>query len=91
MRGSNDSARWSSSSHVARELHCWPRLASRGALCLVGLFALAVAGGCGSDAAVQPAPPEVNVAEVISKRITDWDEYTGRLEAVDRVDVRPRA
>lgn len=48
-------------------------------------------GGCGSDATVQPTPPEVNVAEVISKRITDWDEFTGRFQAVDSVEVRPRA
>ena len=31
------------------------------------------------------------VAPVVQKRITDWDEYTGRFQAVDTVEVRPRA
>lgn len=30
------------------------------------------------------------VAEVISRDITEWDEFTGRLEAVNTVEVRPR-
>src|ERR1700675_353874 len=54
----------------------------------------ATAGGC-SDAArskVGPAPsaPEVTVAEVICKQLGDSDEFTGRLEAVHVVEVRPR-
>lgn len=30
------------------------------------------------------------VAQVLSQRITDWDEYTGRFQAIDTVEVRPR-
>jgi multidrug efflux system membrane fusion protein len=42
-----------------------------------------------SDApAAAPAAP-VDVAEVVSKKITDWQSYSGRIEAVDRVDIRP--
>ncbi|MCW0102387.1 efflux RND transporter periplasmic adaptor subunit [Burkholderia pseudomallei] len=33
--------------------------------------------------------PEVDVATVLSKTITDWQSYSGRLEAVEKVDVRP--
>jgi hypothetical protein len=33
---------------------------------------------------------EVSVAEVICKQIGDSDEFTGRLEAVHAVEVRPR-
>jgi RND family efflux transporter MFP subunit len=43
--------------------------------------------------AAQPAPasaPQVTVAEVVSRNITEWDEVTGRLEAVNTVAVRPR-
>ena len=29
-------------------------------------------------------------AEVVDRDVTEWDEFTGRLEAVDSVDVRPR-
>jgi outer membrane murein-binding lipoprotein Lpp len=47
--------------------------------------------GCSSSAkTTAPAPAEVNVAEVICKQIGDSDEFTGRLEAVHAVEVRPR-
>jgi multidrug efflux system membrane fusion protein len=37
-----------------------------------------------------PPPPKITVAEVISRDVTEWDEFTGRLEAVNAVAVRPR-
>jgi multidrug efflux system membrane fusion protein len=47
--------------------------------------------GCSSSAQPKaPAPAEVSVAEVICKQIADSDEFTGRLEAVNAVEVRPR-
>jgi membrane fusion protein, multidrug efflux system len=47
--------------------------------------------GCSSSAKPQAlAPPEVSVAEVICKQLGDSDEFTGRLEAVNSVEVRPR-
>jgi multidrug efflux system membrane fusion protein len=55
---------------------------------LVGLSA-----GCSSSSSAQPKAPasvEVGVAEVICKQIGDSDEFTGRLEAVHAVEVRPR-
>lgn len=63
----------------------------RRASAVVGALCVVTASGCGSDASVEPAPPEVSVAQVISRRIADWDEYTGRFQAVDSVEVRPRA
>ena len=44
------------------------------------------------DAAAQGAPPAppVQVANPLAKRITNWDEYTGRFEASDQVEVRAR-
>lgn len=41
-------------------------------------------------AAAAPPPPEVDVAPVVARKITDWQSYSGRLEAVDRVEVRPQ-
>ena len=35
-------------------------------------------------------PPAVSVAKVIEQRVTEWDELTGRLEAPESVDIRPR-
>jgi multidrug efflux system membrane fusion protein len=32
----------------------------------------------------------VNVVTVIEKEVNEWDEFTGRLEAVESVDIRPR-
>jgi multidrug efflux system membrane fusion protein len=49
--------------------------------------------GCSTNSAAQhapPPPPHVTVAKVISRDVTEWDEFTGRLQAVDTVDVRPR-
>lgn len=37
-----------------------------------------------------PPPPQVSVAAVIEKEVNEWDEFTGRLEAVERVEIRPR-
>ena len=60
------------------------------------VIAIAVAGtlsaiGVDSTAVAQQAPQaaSVDVAEVVSKQITDWQQYSGRLEAVDRVEIRP--
>src|SRR2546422_93029 len=47
--------------------------------------------GCGrSVAQQQPSPPSVTVAPVEQKEIVEWDEFTGRIEPVDSVEVRPR-
>jgi multidrug efflux system membrane fusion protein len=37
-----------------------------------------------------PAPPEVTVSQPLAKTITEWDEYTGRFDAVEAVEVRAR-
>jgi membrane fusion protein, multidrug efflux system len=42
-----------------------------------------------SPAAAPPATP-VSVAQVISQDVSAWNEFSGRLEAVERVDVRAR-
>ena len=52
-----------------------------------------VLGGCARNEAAQMTalpPPQVTVAQVVSKPVTEFDEFTGRFEAVDRVEIRPR-
>ena len=60
---------------------------------LVAVVALAVSAAACAGAAAQPSaapPPNVTVAAAVSRQLTEWDELTGRLEAVNTVDVRPR-
>ena len=51
--------------------------------------ALAVVA-CGRQQAQEPPPPKVTVAHPVERELTDWDEYTARLEAVNSVEVRAR-
>jgi membrane fusion protein, multidrug efflux system len=56
------------------------------------LFALALAG-CGEKAqsqAAAPLPPPVTIAQPVKQTVTDWDEFTGRFEAMEEVQVRAR-
>ena len=46
-------------------------------------------GETATPAAAVPAP-SVSVATVVSRQISDSDEFTGRFEAVERVEIRPR-
>jgi multidrug efflux system membrane fusion protein len=47
--------------------------------------------GCGKGGSAPSAPPpQVSVAQVLEKRVKDWDEFTGRLQAVESVEIRPR-
>ncbi|GAB2474069.1 efflux RND transporter periplasmic adaptor subunit [Comamonas humi] len=39
---------------------------------------------------VAPSAVPVSVAQVVQQDVTLWNEFSGRLEAVQRVDVRPR-
>lgn len=46
---------------------------------------------CGKAPPSGPPPdPEVSVALVAEQEVTEWDEYTGRLEAVNTVEIRPQ-
>jgi RND family efflux transporter MFP subunit len=54
---------------------------------------LVLSAGCGKPgggAQSAPPPPQVSVAQVLEKRVKDWDEFTGRLQAVESVEIRPR-
>ena len=49
---------------------------------------LALAGCGGAKQPAGPPPPNVTVVKAQQKEVTEWDEYTGRLAAVDEVEVR---
>jgi RND family efflux transporter MFP subunit len=52
--------------------------------------ALALLAACSREAPPPDPPPTVKVATPIVREVTDWDDYAGRFEAVDAVEVRPR-
>ena len=61
------------------------------ALALAGAIAI-VLSGCGLHAQEEamPPPPQVGVAEVQIRNLAGWDEFTGRISAVESVQLRPR-
>lgn len=50
----------------------------------------ATLAGCSNPAPPPEAPPTVEVAHPLSQRVADWDDYSGRFEPVESVEVRPR-
>lgn len=60
---------------------------------IVALLAIALAacsGEAANDAQMMPPPPDVSVAPVVKREVSQWDEFTGRVEAVETVELRPR-
>jgi RND family efflux transporter MFP subunit len=60
---------------------------------LAALSVLAIiAAGCSkaSEQAAAPPPPAVTVATPTARTVTDWDEFVGRFEAIQQVQIRAR-
>lgn len=47
-------------------------------------------GGGGSGPGPAARPPEVTASQPARRKVTEWDEYVGRFEAVDAVELRAR-
>ncbi|MEM9879385.1 MAG: efflux RND transporter periplasmic adaptor subunit [Pseudomonadota bacterium] len=66
-------------------------LTSVGAAALIGFNAFHVAAEAQPETAASvAAAPAVTVAHPVVKEIVEWDQYTGRFEAMDNVEVRAR-
>ncbi|QGZ63968.1 efflux RND transporter periplasmic adaptor subunit [Paraburkholderia acidisoli] len=71
---------------------------SRIALAVLGVLVVAGLGTFGAIrldshpavAAEAPPAPEVDVATVANRTITDWQSYSGRMAAVEKVEIRPQ-
>jgi RND family efflux transporter MFP subunit len=57
---------------------------------VIPTIAMALFVGCKKAPPPNPGPLPVNVVTVIEKEVNEWDEFTGRLEAVESVEIRPR-
>jgi RND family efflux transporter MFP subunit len=68
----------------------------RSAAILVTIVASLIMTGCSDTDAQTPSskpaspPAEVDVALPLKHTLTDWDEFTGRFEAINDVDLRAR-
>ncbi|MCP3708339.1 efflux RND transporter periplasmic adaptor subunit [Paraburkholderia sp. CNPSo 3274] len=71
---------------------------TRIALAVIGALVVAGLGTLGAIrldshpavAAEAPPAPEVDVAAVLNRTITDWQSYSGRMAAVEKVEIRPQ-
>ena len=61
------------------------RLSGVAALLIALLFA-----GCGKRVAPTAPPPTVTVVQPVARDVIEWDEYIGRLESPETVEVRAR-
>src|SRR5437773_1432703 len=59
---------------------------------LAVLLPLLAVAGCGRarSQSAPPAPPEVLVAEPVRKEVMEYEDFTGRTEAVETVEIRAR-
>ncbi len=73
-----------------------PNFMPRPSCVLLGLAGVLLAlpacqrGESADAASAPPPPPEVTVAKPIARKLTDWDEFTGRLASREMVEVRAR-
>ncbi len=74
-----------------------PLLSKKSIVIAIGALIILAAGGItlNSRAAKAPAvsappPASVSVAKALQKSVTEWDDFSGRVEAIERVEIRPR-
>ena len=74
-----------------RSPHRW--WAAAGVTAVAAAAAIVLSPRHDAQASAPPAAPQavpVSVATVAEREVTTWDEFSGRLEAVERVEVRSR-
>jgi membrane fusion protein, multidrug efflux system len=59
-------------------------------LAMLGFLALSEFGHSKARPVAASAPPEITVAQVIHRPLREWQEFSGRLQAVNTVEIRPR-
>ncbi len=69
------------------------RAVSRRWFAAMAMMAALIVAGCNTqaeDTGEHPPAPVVSVADVLVRDVQLWDEFTGRIEAVQTVELRPR-
>lgn len=61
-----------------------------GVLLVIGVATVSLTGHAEKAAPATPAAMPVTVAPVIERSVTEWDDFSGRVEAIERVEIRPR-
>ncbi len=67
-----------------------PSLPRSAILAMAAAAASLTLGACGGGGPPAFPPVGVNVAAVVKKSVTEWDEFSGRVEAIESVELRPR-
>lgn len=64
----------------------------QGSILLGMVLLISQLSGCDNGVAqnAPPPPPQVSAADVLIKPVSQWDSFTGRVEAVQSVQLRPR-
>src|ERR1041384_5461390 len=57
---------------------------------LILAVALLCAASCKPKSGVAPPPPVVSVVQPVQREVVEWDEYIGRLESPESVEIRAR-
>lgn len=61
-----------------------------GVLFVIGVATVSLTGHAEKSAPTAPPATPVTVANVLERSVTEWDDFSGRVEAVERVEIRPR-
>jgi multidrug efflux system membrane fusion protein len=81
MKNTNNPSRW----------RLWTAASAAAGLSVVATAIISLQGGrAEATASSAPPAPQVSVATVSETDVTAWDEFSGRLEAVERVEIRSR-
>jgi len=56
----------------------------------IGVIRLPSQAVSAASAPAAPPPVSVSVAPALEQSVTEWDEFSGRVQAIDRVEVRPQ-
>jgi RND family efflux transporter MFP subunit len=59
-------------------------------LLLAGLAASCREPQAQQQPSAAPPPPAVTIAQPVERKVAEWDEFTGRFQAVDTVEIRAR-